>query len=69
MAVAYLICRATFGNGVKIGMIEAEPSVFCGAVLVASKRMSCVLLAAASTLLVGTAAAAFTVCQDRINSP
>ena len=52
-----------------IGMIEAEASVFCGAVLGASRRMSCVLLAAASALLVGTAAAAFAVCQDRLNYP
>ena len=61
-----MIWEATFGNGVRIGMIEAEASVFCGAVLGASIRTSCVLLAAASALLVGTAAAAFAVCQDSL---
>ena len=45
-------------------MIEAEKNVFCGAALGASIRTSCVLLSAASALLVGTTAAAFVVCQD-----
>ena len=66
--MAYLICRATFENGVRIGMIEAEKNVFCGAVLGASIRTSCVLLSAASALLVGTTAAAFVVCLALLRS-
>ena len=44
-----LICQATFGNGVRIGMITAESGVFCGAVLGTTVQTACVLLTATAT--------------------
>ena len=62
--MAYLICRATFGNGVRIGMIEVELNVLYGVVLGGSIYTLYMLLAVASALLVRTTAAGFDVCQD-----
>ena len=67
--MAYLICRATFGNGVRIGMIEVKLNVLYGVVLGGSIYTLYMLLAVASALLVRTTAAGFDVCQDRINYP
>ena len=50
-------------------MIEVELNVLYEVVLGDSRRTSSVLLAAASALLVGTTAAGFAVCQDRLNYP
>ena len=65
MVMAYLICRATFVNGVRIGIVKTKNSVFCGAVLGTTVQTAGVQLAAAATIQrLPTSASVFVVCQD-----
>ena len=67
MAMVYLIWRAMFGNGVRIGMTVIMIAVFCGAVLGTALQTTCVLLSASSTILrLPTTASVFVVCQDSL---